>query len=142
VLSKRIQQGIWDKPVEGDVFMLRGSQSIFHEPINDKLLERYNRQDISSTISLYGSGTRLLQAQAQEIEDSVLTEFENITHCLLQQNAKLQVRSTRVAVTALNLEFDEPNATLLVKARLPRGSYFTTLLNHFINTNHQVQSTN
>ena len=142
VLSKRIQQGIWDKPVAGDVFMLRGSQSIFHEPINEKLLERYNRQDISSTISLYGIGNRLLQAQAREIEDSVLTQFETITHCLLQQKAKLQMRSTRVAVTDLKLTYDEHNATLRVEARLPRGSYFTTLLNHFINTNHQVQSTN
>jgi tRNA pseudouridine13 synthase len=134
VLSKRIRQGIWDKPVAGDVFMLRGNQSIFYEPTNDKLLERYNRQDISSTISLYGSGNRLLRAQAQEIEDSVLVEFETIAHCLLQQKAKLQMRSTRVAVTDLKLAFDENEATLLVEARLPRGSYFTTLLDHFINT--------
>jgi len=114
--------------------MLRGNQSIFHEPIDEKLLERYNRQDISSTISLYGTGNRLLQAQAQEIEDSVLAEFDTIGHCLLQQEANLKMRSTRVAVTDLKLAFDENEQSLRIEARLPRGSYFTTLLNHFINT--------
>ncbi|MCZ6579769.1 MAG: tRNA pseudouridine(13) synthase TruD [Gammaproteobacteria bacterium] len=134
VLSERIEQGIWDAPITGDVFMLRGSRSIFYESINEELIERFKRQDIASTISLYGVGNRLLQARAQEIEDAVLAEFETIRHCLLQQKASLQMRSTRVAVTDLKVEFDEDEATLRIEARLPRGSYFTTLLDHFINT--------
>jgi len=134
VLSTRIEQGFWDKPLCGDVFMLSGSQSIFYESINNELLERYKRQDITSTISLYGNGERLLQARAKEIEDSVLSEFETIKACLLQQKAKLQMRSARVAVADLRSEFDENEGTLRIEARLPRGSYFTTLLDHFINT--------
>jgi len=134
VLSRRIEQGIWDKPVTGDVFMLSGSQSIFYEPINDELLERYNRQDISCTISLHGTGKRLLQSQAQEIEDAVLAEHEVIGLCLLQAKAKLQMRAARVAVADLKVEFDENTAILRIEARLPRGSYFTTLLDHFIDT--------
>ena len=43
VLSSRIEQGIWNEPAAGDVFMLSGSQSIFYEPISDQLLERYYR---------------------------------------------------------------------------------------------------
>jgi len=134
VLSRRIEQGVWNKPVYGDVFMLSGSQSIFYESINDELLERYRHQDISSTISLYGTGNRLLQAQALEIEDTVLAEFETIRHCLLRAKAKLQMRCTRVAVADLRIEFDQNEATLRIEARLPRGSYFTTLLDHFIDT--------
>jgi tRNA pseudouridine13 synthase len=134
VLSRRIEQGIWDKPAAGDVFMLSGSQSIFYEPINDELLERYYRQDISSTISLHGAGNRLLQSRAREIEDAVLAEHEDIEQCLLQAKAKLQMRAVRVAVTDLRVEFDENAAILRIEARLPRGSYFTTLLDHFIDT--------
>lgn len=134
VLSRRIEQGIWDKPVAGDVFMLSGSQSIFYEPINDELLERYNCQDISSTISLYGAGNRILQSQALEIEDAVLAEFEAIGQCLLQAKAKLQMRAARVAVVDLGVEFDQIERSLYLEVRLPRGSYFTTLLEHFIDT--------
>jgi tRNA pseudouridine13 synthase len=134
VLSSRIEQGIWNRPVAGDVFMLSGSQSIFYEPIDDELLERYYRQDISSTISLHGAGNRLLQSRAREIEDAVLAEHEDIGQCLLQAKAKLQMRAVRVAVTDLRVEFDENAAILRIEARLPRGSYFTTLLDHFIDT--------
>ena len=134
VLSRRIEQGIWDKPVTGDVFMLSGSQSIFYEPINDGLLERYNHQDISSTISLYGAGNRILQSQALEIEDAVLAEHETIKQCLLQAKAKLQMRAARVTVADLRVEFNENERSLYIEARLPRGSYFTSLLDHFIDT--------
>jgi tRNA pseudouridine13 synthase len=134
VLSRRIEQGIWTRPICGDVFMLSGSQSIFYEPINDELLERYNHQDISSTISLHGAGNRLLQSQAREIEDAVLAEHEAIGQCLLQVKAKLQMRAARVAVVDLKVEFDENAAILRIEARSPRGSYFTTLLDHFIDT--------
>lgn len=134
VLSTRIEQGIWEKPLCGDVFMLSGSHSIFHEPINDELLERFKCQDISSTISLYGTGNRLLQDQALETEDSVLAEFEAAKEILLRQGAKLQMRSTRVAVTDFQVTFDNKDQVLYVEARLPRGSFFTTLLDHFIDT--------
>jgi tRNA pseudouridine13 synthase len=134
VLSRRIEQGIWTRPICGDVFMLSGSQSIFYEPINDELLERYNHQDISSTISLHGAGNRLLQSQAREIEDAVLAEHEAIGQCLLQVKAKLQMRAARVAVVDLRVEFDKSEQSLYIEARLPRGSYFTTLLEHFIDT--------
>ena len=134
VLSTRIEQGIWDQPLCGDVFMLSGSQSIFYESINKEILERFKQQDIASTISLYGDGKRLLQTRAKEIEDSVLSEFAIIKDCLLQQKARLQMRSTRVAVADLKSEFDENEGALYVEARLPRGSYFTTLLDHFIDT--------
>ena len=134
ILSKRIEQNVWARPITGDVFMLSGSQSIFYEPTNDELLERYEHQDISSTISLYGAGNRLQQAQAMEIEDAVLAEFETIAQCLLQAKAKLQMRAVRVAVADLRVEFDENEKSLHIEARLPRGCYFTTLLDHFIDT--------
>ena len=134
VLGCRIERGFWQNPVAGDVFMLSGSQSIFYEPINEALLERYNRFDLSSTISLYGSGKRLLEDDALELEDQVLSKFEAITDCLIQQKAKLQMRATRVAVEGLNVNYDPLEKSLHIEATLPTGSYFTSLLDHFIDT--------
>jgi len=134
ILARRIERGFWHKPLSGDVFMLRGSQSIFFESLNDALLERYNRFDLSSTISLYGSGKRLLEDDALELEDQVLSKFEDVKHCLNQQNAKLQMRATRVAVQELSVNHDASGKSLHIEVTLPRGSYFTSLLNHFIET--------
>ena len=134
VLSRRIEQGYWSRPMRGDVFMLSGSRSIFYEPINDALLKRYHQLDISSTASLYGSGKRLLQDDALEQEDRVLTEHETIRQCLIRQESKLQMRATRVAVEELNVDHDPLEGTLGISVTLPRGSYFTSLLDHFVDT--------
>ena len=132
ILSHRIECGYWDKPIEGDVFMLSGSQSIFHEPLNQSLLDRFEQQDISSTASLYGSGNQMLQGRALAVEDEVLTKFKSIRDCLLQQDSHLAMRSTRVVVENLKFDYSDTEQTLTIKATLPRGSYFTTLLNHFV----------
>ena len=134
ILSRRIGHGFWYKPMSGDVFMLSGSQSIFYEAINEALLERYDEFDLSSTISLYGSGKRLLQGDALALEDQVLAEYETINQCLNQQKARLQMRATRVAVQDLTVTHDLPGKSLHIQVTLPRGSYFTSLLNHFIDT--------
>jgi len=134
ILSRRIAHGFWYKPLPGDVFMLSGSQSIFCEAINEALLKRYNEFDISSTISLYGSGKRLLQGDALALEDQVLAEYETINQCLIQQKARLQMRATRVAVQDLTVTHDLPGKSLHIEVTLPRGVYFTSLLGQFIDT--------
>jgi tRNA(Glu) U13 pseudouridine synthase TruD len=114
--------------------MLSGSRSIFSQSVNDELLERYTQMDISSTISLYGIGSRLLQQDALKLEDQVMDEYGEIRRCLIQQKAKLQMRATRVAVQGLELNHDAVKRTLQIKISLERGSYFTSFLNHFIDT--------
>ena len=132
VLCRRIELGYWDKPVAGDVFMLSGSQSIFYEKINDALLARFNQLDLSSTISLYGDGKRLLQDDALNLEDLVFAKNAAILQCLNQQKTSLQMRTTRVIVEDLIVEYDAVKKALRVEVTLPSGSYFTTLLDHFI----------
>jgi tRNA pseudouridine13 synthase len=134
VLRSRIEQGYWRKPVPGDVFMLSGSRSIFCESANAALLERYTQMDLSSTISLCGIGSRLLQEDALKLEDQIMDEYGEIRRCLIQQKAKLQMRATRVAVQGLELNHDAVNRTLHIKISLARGSYFTSFLDHFIDT--------
>jgi tRNA pseudouridine13 synthase len=132
ILSRRIERGYWDKPLPGDVFILSGSRSIFYESANAALLERFTQMDLSSTISLYGIGSRLLQDDALELEDQVMAEYGAVKRCLIQQKAKLQMRATRVAVQELKLNHDPVNSTLHIELSLARGSYFTSFLDHFI----------
>ena len=74
----------------------------------------------------------MLQGKALAIEAEVLTKFKSIQDCLLQQDSRLAMRSTRVVVENLKFDYSDTGQTLTIKASLPRGSYFTTLLNHFV----------
>ena len=130
ILSRRIEMGIWQQPVEGDVFMLRGSHSIFSETLDDSIRQRYTAQDISSTASLYGSGPCLLSGTALEIEQEIFSAHPEITACLDRHGAKRQMRATRVVPRDLTCEYDSQEQCLLLKLRLPAGSYLTSLLDH------------
>ena len=134
VLSRRIESGYWAKPVSGDVFMLAGSHSIFYEAISADIIQRYQQLDLSSTVSLYGSGSRLLELEAAELEDQVIASYPDIAQCLLDQGAKLQMRNTRALVEDFEVDYDQSENMMMIKATLPAGCYFTTLLNHFVDT--------
>ncbi len=134
ILSTRIQANIWQEPIEGDVFMLAGSQSIFYEKLDDEILSRYRQFDISSAVSLYGAGADKLRDSAFKIEQQVYSDNQEICQCLLDLNTKRKMRSIRVVVEDFYFDYQAEKQQLRFKARLPRGSYFTSLLNHFINT--------
>ena len=132
ILRRRISRGYWQLPLAGDVFMLRGSHSIFAAELDEGLINRYRQLDISSTASLYGTGPDRLSAEPHLIESRVFAEHVDITHCLDQQGAKRQMRPLRAIVEDLNYDYDARAKSLLLEMRLPTGCYVTTLLNHFV----------
>jgi len=132
VLARRISQDCWQRPLAGDVFMLRGSRSIFSTALDAALQRRYAELDISSTASLYGSGKSLLSGEALQLERRVFDENDAITACLDRHGARLQMRALRVPVEDLDYEFDKVRRLLELRLRLPAGSYATVLLEHFM----------
>ena len=60
------------------------------------------------------------------------SEHGEITGCLDNQAAKLQMRPLRVVVDDLQYELYAAEKCLLLELRLPAGSYLTSLLDHFI----------
>ena len=103
---------------------------IFSETLDDSIRQRYTAQDISSTASLYGSGPCLLSGTALEIEQEIFSAHPEITACLDRHGAKQQMRATRVVPRDLTCEYDSQEQCLLLKLRLPAGSYLTSLLDH------------
>jgi len=132
IMARRISMGCWELPLEGDVFMLRGSRSIFSDRLDDKLIERYRRLDIASTASLYGAGNNLLSGEPLAIEAQVFAQRDDITSCLDQQGAKLQMRAMRALVDNFSYVYNVEDQSLLLKLDLPAGCYVTTVLDHFI----------
>ena len=132
ILAQRIDQGHWQAPLEGDVFMLRGSHSIFSEPADAALLERYRQLDLSPCASLYGTGRNLMSAQAAAIEQQVFAAQPEITACLESHHSKLQMRPLRAVVESFSYDYDAAEKLLRLELSLPAGSYVTTLLEHFL----------
>ena len=72
VLAERVGRGIWNTPVDGDVWMLRGTHSIFGpEVLTDELARRCADGDIHPTGPLWGEGTLRSGADAASIEQAV-----------------------------------------------------------------------
>lgn len=132
ILARRISLGHWDKPLSGDVFMLRGSHSIFRDEISEDLLARYQQLDIASSASLYGTGRNQIADEAQALEEQVFAQYEEITDCLDRQGSKLQMRALRAVADDFSYDYDAEKRNLRLKLTLPAGSYVTTLLEHFI----------
>ena len=132
ILARRIEFDLWRQPLEGDVFMLRGSHSIFSAAIDDDIRQRFAALDIASTASLYGSGSCQLSGRAEEIERAVVAANPDIVRCLDQQGVKRQMRALRVPVEALDYRYDDAQRMLQMRVRLPAGSYLTSLLDHFV----------
>jgi len=132
ILTRRISLGHWEHPLPGDVFMLRGSRSIFSDKLDDQLVARYQDLDIAGTASLYGTGRCQLTGEPQLIEAQIFDEHKDMTHCLDQQGSKLQMRPLRVAADKLSFDYDAEDQSLVLKVVLPAGSYVTTMLDHFI----------
>lgn len=132
ILAQRIHLGYWDRPLDGDVFMLRGTRSIFTETLDEDLLERYRQLDIASTGSLYGAGQTLLGGIPAQIEAQIFAESGEITNCLDQQGAKLQMRALRAVVDNFSYDYEAADRSLIIKVDLAPGCYVTTLLEHFV----------
>ncbi len=132
ILKSRIDKGIWLQAVEGDICMLAGSQSVFLEAINDDIQQRYREFDIHSGISLYGSGESRLNGLAAEIEQEIFLANPEICETLEKQNIKRSFRANRAEAKNLKVNYLPQQQELQVQVELDRGSYLTTLLNHFI----------
>ncbi len=132
ILAKRIERGIWKRPIEGDLYMLDGSQSIFTETLSDVIISRYQKLDIHSTISLYGSGDSRINSQALLLEEEIINANPEIKNTLLQLAIKRALRANRAIAKGFKVDFQAANSVMKIRVELGKGVYLTSLLNHFI----------
>lgn len=127
VLARRIEQGIWEQPLQGDVWMLEGSGSWFREAINDELLERYRSGDLHSGLGLHGSGDNPLRGEAAALEAGVLSQAGEMTELLQRLEVRRGLRPHRALARDLACQWRDEQ-TLELRVTLGRGVYFTSLI--------------
>jgi tRNA pseudouridine13 synthase len=94
VLAERVRDASWNRPLDGDVWMLAGSHSIFGpEPITDELAARCASGDIDPTGPLWGAGDLRSQALTEAIERRVADEHPIVARGLEAEGLKQERRS-------------------------------------------------
>ena len=133
MLDARVADGSWQTAIDGDVFNLDGTGSIFVADIDDDIRTRMSTCDIHPTAPLYGVGTPKHTADAAALYDGVLGRDEFTVFCqgLLKIDAKMSYRPLRLLVQALTWHWAD-NASLVLDFELPKGAFATVVLSALV----------
>ncbi|HST27832.1 MAG TPA: tRNA pseudouridine(13) synthase TruD [Rudaea sp.] len=128
VLAERVEKGNWNRPLDGDVFMLAGTHSIFGpEPLTAELGARLERGDIAPTGPMWGAGELRTRDAVAELENSVAARFPELAAGLASAGLRQERRSLVLRPRELELRWLQDSGTEL-RFYLNSGSYATVLL--------------
>jgi tRNA pseudouridine13 synthase len=130
VLAARVRDGSWDAGLEGEVWILSGSRSVFGpEPWDETLADRLARFDIHPSGPLWGAGELRSAARCAEVERSALEGDDALAlrKGLEDAGLKQERRALRLVAEGLAWTWQEA-AVLSLSFSLPPGSYATALL--------------
>jgi tRNA pseudouridine13 synthase len=130
VLAQRVQRACWDSPLDGEVWMLDGSRSVFGpEPFDDALAQRLASFDIHPTGPLWGRGELRTAGDAAQLERDALGDEEALAlrAGLEAEGLKQERRALRLQPADLAWTWRDDNALELAFA-LPPGAYATVVL--------------
>ena len=130
VLARRIADGSWDRGMEGEVWMLAGSHSVFGpEPLDDALRARVEAFDIHPTGPLWGAGELRTSGELHASESAVASALADgrLADGLVRAGLRQERRALRIAVPGLEWEWRDAGS-LQLAFRLPAGAYATALL--------------
>lgn len=127
VLAQRVRQGNWDQPMDGDVWMLAGSHSIFGpEALGDELRRRLAQGDIHPTGPLWGAGELRSAEACAALERDTAAAHAPLAQGLEQAGLSQERRSLRLFAQELQWQWND--AGLCLEFALPAGCYATTVL--------------
>nr|WP_255682237.1 tRNA pseudouridine(13) synthase TruD [Luteimonas sp. BDR2-5] len=130
VLGARVADGSWNAGLDGEVWMLDGSRSVFGpEPWSDALAARLAAFDIHPTAPLWGRGALRSEGDALARELAAIDDprARALRDGLERAGLKQERRSTRLRPQGLAWDWLDP-ATLSLRFALPAGAYATVVL--------------
>lgn len=128
VLVARVGDGSWDTGMDGEVWMLDGSHSLFGpEPFSPALAQRVREGDVHPTGPLWGRGALRSQAACQALEMAALGDAADLRAGLELAGLCQERRALRVPCRSLRWDWPATDA-LRLQFELPPGSYATSLL--------------
>jgi tRNA pseudouridine13 synthase len=132
VLAARVEQGNWNRPLDGEVWMLEGTHSIFGpEPLAPELLARHAGGDIAPTGPMWGAGELRTRDAVAELENSVAARYPDLAAGLAVNGLRQERRSLVLHPRELELRQLQDRGTEL-SFYLSSGSYATVLLREIV----------
>jgi tRNA pseudouridine13 synthase len=130
VLAARVHDASWDVGLEGEVWILAGSRSVFGpESWNETLADRLARFDIHPSGTLWGAGELRSTARCAEVERSALDGDDALVLRKGLEDAGLKQERRALRLIAEGLAWTWPEAAVLsLSFSLPPGSFATALL--------------
>lgn len=128
ILAQRVQRGDWNSPLDGDVWMLSGTHSIFGpEPLTDELRERCKRGDIHPTGAMWGAGELRSQQAVAILEQAVAEQHADLARGLCANGLEQERRA--LVLRPRDLAWQWLSATdLELGFYLSSGAYATVLI--------------
>ncbi|MFC3123297.1 tRNA pseudouridine(13) synthase TruD [Agaribacter flavus] len=134
MLSERIERGLFDCLLVGDVLQLSGSKSYFvctKDEFSRNNQRRVDR-DVQLTASLWGQGKPLSRDDALVFESSVVNEYRILGDKLTELGLKQERRATVLYVKDLDYQVDSD--ILKLKFELPSGAFATSVIREIVST--------
>jgi tRNA pseudouridine13 synthase len=131
VLAVRAGDGSWERGLDGEVWVLDGSRSVFGpEPWSDVLAERLAAFDIHPGAPLWGSGELRTTGEARRLEHAALDDAQSLAlrAGLEAAGLKQERRATRLRPLDMSWDWQGAGDALALRFVLPPGAYATTVL--------------
>lgn len=132
VLQQRINNGTWNRILDGEVAMLDGSHSFFKPDAGDPdIRTRCRLLDVHPTGPLAGAGPSPVGGEVAELEQAVLAAEPDLVRGLEQFGLRHERRALRMRIGELAWAFPEPDC-LQLAFTLGQGSYATSVLRELL----------
>jgi tRNA pseudouridine13 synthase len=139
-LAARIERGNWNRPLEGEVWMLAGTHSIFGpEPLTPELVDRHARGDIDLTGPLWGSGELRSTGAVAQLEATAAAANAELVAGLVANDLRQERRSLRLRPRDLTVQWLS-DRDLQLSFYLRSGAYATVLLREIISWSERAKT--
>lgn len=130
LLSARLADGTWSRPIAGDTLMLDGTQSVFDvDTVDQELMARAAELDVHPTGVLWGVG-RGAQGAASLYETQLARQHPVLCEGLEKSAVKRARRALRMRL--IKPRFTWEAEAVLLSFALPRGSFATAVIGELI----------
>jgi len=134
VLARRVRDATWNSALDGEVWMLAGSHSIFGPQDHDaEILRRLGDGDIDPTGPLWGRGELRSAGAVREIEAAAAQADEAFASGLARADLRQERRALRLRADGMRPVWED-QTTLRLEFALPSGTFATALVREICNT--------